>query len=58
MRKTILRFCRERLANYKLPREIRVQGTPLPRNATGKILKTELRQQAQQDVESLADATP
>lgn len=55
---TILRFCRERLANYKLPREIRVQGTPLPRNATGKILKTELRQQAQQNVESLAAAAP
>jgi long-chain acyl-CoA synthetase len=41
----ILRYCRERLANYKLPREIHVQTTPLPRNATGKILKTTLRQQ-------------
>jgi long-chain acyl-CoA synthetase len=40
---TVLKFCRERLANYKLPREIRIQKEPLPRNATGKILKTELR---------------
>ncbi|MFA6560759.1 MAG: long-chain fatty acid--CoA ligase [Verrucomicrobiia bacterium] len=54
----ILRFCRERLANYKLPREIRVQSEPLPRNATGKILKTELRQQAQRDLDTPPDATP
>jgi len=55
---TILKFCRERLANYKLPREIRVQSTPLPRNATGKILKTELRQQAQRDPDDTCDSTP
>lgn len=55
---TILKFCRERLANYKLPREIRVQNTPLPRNATGKILKTELRQQAQRDLDDPCDSTP
>ncbi len=54
----ILRFCRERLANYKLPREIRVQSEPLPRNATGKILKTELRKQAQQDTGGSHDAVP
>jgi long-chain acyl-CoA synthetase len=39
----IHRFCRERLADYKLPREIIVTQDLLPRNATGKILKTELR---------------
>jgi len=39
----IHQFCRERLADYKLPREIIVTPEPLPRNATGKILKTELR---------------
>ncbi|MBI5394211.1 MAG: long-chain fatty acid--CoA ligase [Verrucomicrobia bacterium] len=39
----VLKFCRERLADYKLPREIRVVTEGLPRNATGKILKTELR---------------
>ncbi|MCX6906973.1 MAG: AMP-binding protein [Verrucomicrobia bacterium] len=54
----ILRFCKERLANYKLPREIRVQTEPLPRNATGKILKTELRQLARRELDAAPDATP
>ena len=38
----ILRFCRERLADYKIPREIRVVDA-LPRTATGKIAKLELK---------------
>ena len=38
----ILRFCRERLADYKLPKEIRVMEA-LPRTATGKIAKLELK---------------
>ena len=38
----ILRFCHERLAEYKLPREIRVLAE-LPRTATGKIAKLELK---------------
>lgn len=38
----ILRFCRDRLADYKIPREIRVMNA-LPRTATGKIAKLELR---------------
>jgi long-chain acyl-CoA synthetase len=54
----VLRFCKERLANYKLPREIRVQTGLLPRNATGKILKTELRKLAQQTTDSTNDSTP
>ena len=37
-------FCRERLADYKIPREIRVVET-LPRTATGKIAKLELKKQ-------------
>lgn len=41
----ILRFLRERLADYKIPRRIVFMET-LPRNATGKILKTTLRQMA------------
>jgi long-chain acyl-CoA synthetase len=41
----ILQFARERLADYKIPRKI-VQLPALPRNATGKILKTALREQA------------
>jgi len=39
----IRQFLRERLADYKLPRQIIVLGG-LPRNATGKMLKTDLRQ--------------
>ncbi|MEO1129453.1 MAG: AMP-binding protein, partial [Planctomycetota bacterium] len=35
-------FCRERLASYKLPREIRVIDA-LPRNPTGKIMRRELK---------------
>lgn len=35
-------YCRERLANFKVPREIVVLGT-LPRNATGKVDKSALR---------------
>ncbi|MGD1019968.1 MAG: long-chain fatty acid--CoA ligase [Verrucomicrobiia bacterium] len=38
----ILRFCRDRLADYKIPREVRVMET-LPRTATGKIAKLELK---------------
>jgi long-chain acyl-CoA synthetase len=38
-------FLRERIAHYKVPRQIHVLPA-LPRNATGKILKTALRQQA------------
>jgi fatty-acyl-CoA synthase len=37
-------WCRERLAAYKVPARIRFV-TEMPRNATGKILKTALRQQ-------------
>lgn len=35
-------FCRERLAAYKRPREVSIVPT-LPRNASGKVLKTRLR---------------
>jgi fatty-acyl-CoA synthase len=36
------RYCRERLAGYKCPRRIACVAA-LPRNASGKVLKTELR---------------
>ena len=39
----LLQFLRERLADYKLPRQIIILPD-LPRNAAGKILKTHLRQ--------------
>jgi acyl-CoA synthetase (AMP-forming)/AMP-acid ligase II len=38
----IVAFCRERLARYKCPTSVEVVDE-LPRNASGKILKTELR---------------
>ena len=38
------RITRERLAPYKLPREL-VLVEALPRNASGKVLKTVLRSQ-------------
>ena len=39
----LLQFLRERLADYKLPRQV-IMLADLPRNATGKILKTRLRE--------------
>jgi long-chain acyl-CoA synthetase len=38
----IIEFCRRSLAGYKIPREIRFVDQ-LPRNASGKVLKRELR---------------
>jgi long-chain acyl-CoA synthetase len=40
--KAIQAFVRERLADYKVPRRVNFM-TALPRNATGKVLKTALR---------------
>ncbi len=42
--KALLAFLREHLADYKLPKRVVVLPA-LPRNATGKILKTALREQ-------------
>ena len=39
----ILSFCRERLAGYKVPRQVEFLAA-IPRNATGKILKKDLRE--------------
>jgi acyl-CoA synthetase (AMP-forming)/AMP-acid ligase II len=38
----VIAWCRDRMANYKVPRSITVVDA-LPRNASGKVLKTELR---------------
>jgi acyl-CoA synthetase (AMP-forming)/AMP-acid ligase II len=38
----VLAFCRERLANYKIPRRVEFRDS-LPRNPSGKVLKTRLR---------------
>jgi long-chain acyl-CoA synthetase len=43
--KALLQFARQKLADYKVPRHVKILSA-LPRNATGKILKTELRQAA------------
>src|SRR6266404_5343832 len=40
--KELQQFVRNRLADYKVPRKVVLMGA-LPRNATGKILKTDLR---------------
>jgi len=47
---TLQSFLRDRLADYKVPREYEVLGE-LPRNALGKVLKRELRAYASQTVE-------
>jgi long-chain acyl-CoA synthetase len=40
----LVAFCRRTLANYKVPRRVEFTNTPLPRNATGKVLKRLLRE--------------
>ena len=42
--KALLQFIRDKLADYKVPKQIVILPS-LPKNATGKILKTELRKQ-------------
>ncbi|MGF7122751.1 acyl-CoA synthetase (AMP-forming)/AMP-acid ligase II [Rhodococcus sp. BE178] len=39
----VIAFCKERLANFKIPREVTVVGA-LPRNPSGKVLKNDLRE--------------
>jgi acyl-CoA synthetase (AMP-forming)/AMP-acid ligase II len=40
----VLAFCRERLANYKVPRRVEFRGE-LPRNPSGKVLKAVLKEE-------------
>ncbi|MEQ8861475.1 MAG: long-chain-fatty-acid--CoA ligase [Pseudomonadales bacterium] len=40
---TVIDFCRDRLAGYKIPRRIEVIDQ-IPRNASGKVLKKDLRE--------------
>jgi long-chain acyl-CoA synthetase len=44
---TVKRFCAERLADYKVPETVAFRTVPLPRNANGKVLKSELRESPQ-----------
>src|SRR5262249_51799872 len=41
----LVAWCRERMANYKVPRRVEIVDA-LPMNASGKVLKYELRQRA------------
>ncbi len=41
----IIAWCRENMANYKVPRSVRIVDA-LPQNASGKVLKVELRELA------------
>jgi acyl-CoA synthetase (AMP-forming)/AMP-acid ligase II len=38
----VVAFCRERLANFKVPRQVELVDS-LPRNLSGKVLKNDLR---------------
>ncbi|MDP4172076.1 MAG: long-chain fatty acid--CoA ligase, partial [Bacillota bacterium] len=42
-------FCRQKLAGYKVPRRIFIEAQ-LPRNASGKILKYQLRQKMNEKI--------
>ena len=42
---SLLAWCKENMANYKVPRRIEILSA-LPRNATGKVTKFELRERA------------
>jgi acyl-CoA synthetase (AMP-forming)/AMP-acid ligase II len=42
--KDLMEFCRERLANYKIPRRVVFYSGELPKSGTGKILKRALRE--------------
>jgi len=37
------RFAAQKIAAFKVPVDIQIQRDPLPRNANGKIMKSELR---------------
>ena len=39
----VVEHCRTRLARFKVPKSVAFRSEPLPRNAAGKILKTELK---------------
>jgi long-chain acyl-CoA synthetase len=40
----LIGHCRERLAGFKVPREIQLRDEPLPKSGPGKVLKRELRE--------------
>ena len=38
-------FCRQQLSDYKVPESFTLSTTPLPRNANGKLVKRDMRDQ-------------
>jgi len=40
---SLMAFCRERIAGYKVPKQIDLRSDPLPKSGPGKVLKRELR---------------
>ena len=48
---TLIEFCRQSLANYKVPRHIEFQETELPKSSSGKVLKRLLRERFWADAE-------
>jgi len=42
--KNVIGFCRQSLANYKIPRCVEFSESELPKNGSGKILKRILRE--------------
>jgi long-chain acyl-CoA synthetase len=41
---SIIAFARERIAHFKAPKSVDFRAEPLPRSASGKILRRELRE--------------
>ncbi len=48
-------FCSDKLADYKVPDVVRVTTEPLPRNNNGKLMKTILRAQAEEEARNNPD---
>jgi acyl-CoA synthetase (AMP-forming)/AMP-acid ligase II len=45
----LAKFCGETFANFKIPTQWEIRSEPLPRNATGKVLKNVLSGEATSD---------
>jgi long-chain acyl-CoA synthetase len=43
----VLAYCREHLADFKVPQYVAVRSEPLPRNPGGKLLKKQLREETE-----------
>jgi long-chain acyl-CoA synthetase len=48
----LINYCRESLANYKVPRHVEFSDTDLPKNGSGKIVKRLLRERFWAGLES------